>query len=163
MSSPEYFIREIQPQDNVAVAALIRTVMAEYGATGEGYSINDPEVDAMFEAYDHEKAAFFVVEKNTRVLGCAGIGPLAGGNADTCELKKMYFYSELRGKGLGKEMIKTCLKAARKRNYRICYLETIESMTEANRLYQRSGFKRLNKKLGNTGHSACDICYSLEL
>ncbi len=163
MPPSDYLIREIQPQDNLAVATLIRTVMTEYGATGEGYSIHDPEVDAMFEAYDHDRAAFFVVEKNGKVLGCAGIAPLTGGAEDICELKKMYFYPELRGQGFGRQIIERCLSAARSIGYGLCYLETIESMTEANRLYQRTGFKKLAGKMGNTGHSACNTCYALTL
>lgn len=163
MSLLPYTIRKIQLEDNPAVARLIRSVMTEYGATGEGYSIHDSEVDHMFEAYNNPRSAFFVVVADQKVYGCAGIGPLKGGDESTCELKKMYFYSEIRGLGLGSQIIQTCLNAARSMGYRICYLETIASMTEANSLYQKSGFNKLSAKMGNTGHSACNTCYALDL
>ena len=46
-------------------------------------------------------AAYFVVELDGRVVGGAGIGPLAEGPAGTCELRKMYFLGEARGQGQG--------------------------------------------------------------
>lgn len=163
MIKTSFTLREIQAKDNPAVARLIREVMTEFGATGQGYSINDPEVDAMYEAYNNERSAFFVIENGDKILGCGGIGPLKGGEANTCELKKMYFYPELRGQGQGQRMLEKCLEAARAMGYSICYLETISSMAKANRLYQKAGFKKLEGKMGNTGHSACNAFYTLEL
>ncbi len=46
-----YKIRPIRPEDNPAVAQIIRQVMTEFGAVGCGFSIEDDEVDSMFEAY----------------------------------------------------------------------------------------------------------------
>ena len=39
------------PKTIPAVARLIRAVMPEFGASGPGFAINDPEVDDMFTAY----------------------------------------------------------------------------------------------------------------
>lgn len=158
----QFNIRLIQQHDNTIVAKIIRDVMTEFGAVGEGYSINDPEVDTMFEVYNNDKAAFFVIEQNGQVMGCGGIGPLKGGDAQTCELKKMYFYPTIRGFGLGQKLIDTCLEAARQKGYTTCYIETIASMETANRLYVRNGFQ-LSPKMGNTGHGACNTCYKLKL
>ena len=137
--------------------------MTEYGATGEGYSIHDKEIDHMFEAHHNNRSAFFVVADDQKVYGCAGIAPLQGGDETTCELKKMYFYPEIRGLGLGRKVINHCLDSARSLGYQLCYLETITAMTAANKLYQKFGFKKLNGKLGNTGHSACNASYALDL
>jgi len=46
-----FAIRPIETADNPAVAAIIRDVMTEFGAVGCTYSISDPEVHAMCEAY----------------------------------------------------------------------------------------------------------------
>ncbi|MEQ1746200.1 MAG: GNAT family N-acetyltransferase [Saprospiraceae bacterium] len=156
--------RPIQPADNPAVANIIRTVMTEYGAVGTGYSINDPEVDAMFEAYDHPRAHFLVLENTEgQVIGCGGIAPLLGGDADTCELKKMYFLPEARGHGMGRHLVQTLEEVARQRGFRYLYLETIESMCEAISLYQRLQFEALSGAMGNTGHSACGRFYGKKL
>ncbi|MGH8131411.1 MAG: GNAT family N-acetyltransferase [Steroidobacteraceae bacterium] len=159
----EPLIRLIRPADDAAIAAIIREVMARFGAEGPGYSINDPEVDAMSAHYSAPGAAFFVIEENGRVQGGGGIGPLAGAGAEVCELRKMYFVPALRGRGLGKRVLALCLAAARERGYRRCYLETLAGMDAAQKLYVKSGFKPQCGPLGNTGHFGCDRHYLLEL
>ena len=149
-------IRPIRAQDNAAVATIIRQVMTEFGAVGRDFSIADPEVGAMCEAYPAPDAAFFVVEKEGRVLGCGGMGPLQGGATDVCELRKMYFLPELRGSGMGAKLLAVILAAAREAGYRRCYLETLGSMQDARRLYLKHGFQPIDAPLGNTGHSGCN-------
>lgn len=149
-------LRPIEARDNEQVARLIRTVMTEFGAVGEGYSITDPEVDRMFEAYQPAGTTFFVIEKEGQILGCGGIAPLEGGTGEVCELRKMYFYPELRGLGLGKRLLKCCLDAARAQGYQSCYLETLERMWQANKLYEKMGFRPISCQMGATGHSKCD-------
>jgi len=149
-------IRPIRPGDDPAVAAIIRQVMTEFGAVGKGYSIQDPEVDAMSAHYQPPLARFWVIERGARIVGCGGIAPLHGGADDTCELRKMYFLPEVRGLGLGTRLMNTCLEAARAAGYRICYLETLASMKGARHLYRKHGFTDLDGPLGCTGHSACN-------
>jgi len=152
-------IRPIAPADDVAMAAIIRAVMPEFGASGDGFAINDPEVDWMSRAYAAPRHAYFVLERDGRVIGGAGIAPLAGGNADTCELRKMYFLPEARGIGAGAMMMARCLDAAREAGFSQCYLETLCGMDAAMRLYERSGFQRIDGPMGATGHGGCDTFY----
>lgn len=152
----DYRIRPIRQDDNPAVAGIIREVMTEYGAVGCGYSIQDPEVDSMYEAYPAPGSAFYVIEHGGRLLGCGGMGPLAGGEPGVCELRKMYFLPELRGKGLGTRLMNLVLDAARTAGYARCYLETLESMGPARRLYEKHGFEPMEGPLGATGHTACN-------
>ena len=119
----------------------------------------DPEVDDMHGAYNNDKSAFYVVEEDGKVMGVGGIGPLVGGDTDTCELKKMYFLPELRGKGQGKALMEVCLSVAKEMGYPKCYLETVERMIAANGLYQKYGFQPLGHHLGGTGHNGCDSFY----
>ena len=113
-------IRPIEKDDNATVADIIRLVMTEFQAVGCGYSSSDAEVDDMFSAYAPDDSAFYVVELNDRILGCGGFGPLTGGEPDTCELRKMYFKSELRGLGVGTKLLNLCLEAATKAGFRRC-------------------------------------------
>ena len=156
-------LRPIEPRDDVAMAAIIRTVMPEFGATGCGFAISDPEVDWMSRAYAEPRHAYFVVERDGVVLGGGGIAPLAGGDGDTCELRKMYFLADARGIGAGTAMMARCLDAARAAGFRRCYLETLSGMDAAMRLYERSGFRRIAAPMGATGHGGCDSFYLLEL
>ena len=159
MVAQQYQLRKLQAKDNAIVAKIIRQVMTEFLCVGDGYSINDAEVDDMHTAYAREKAAFFVLTREEEVIGCGGIAALEGGSGSICELKKMYFLPEARAKGHGRRL----LKAARELGYKTCYLETVNRMEAANKLYQKMGFKKLVGNMGDTGHGACDTFYALDL
>jgi putative acetyltransferase len=159
-----YRIRPIRRSDDPQVAQLIRTVMPEFGAVGPGFAIHDAEVSKMSQAYSRPRCAYFVLTDGKRVVGGGGIAPLeASAEPDTCELRKMYFYSEVRGLGLGQELITRCLAAARALGFRRCYLETLNAMKQARALYRRNGFTPLKRPEGNTGHFSCDAYYELDL
>lgn len=163
MSRPELLIRLIKAVDISVVADIIRRVMTEFQAVGCGYSINDSEVDDMYNAYTPARSAFYVVELDGQILGCGGFGPLTGSGRDTCELRKMYFKSELRGLGAGTKLLNLCLQEATKAGYKYCYLETMDGMEQARRLYGKHGFKYLDQRLGNTGHTSCGTWMSRDL
>ena len=156
-------IRSIEARDDARIAGIIRTVMPEFGATGCGFAINDPEVDWMSRAYSRPRCAYFVVEDGNEVLGGGGIAPLDGGEDDTCELRKMYFLPQARGRGAGAAMMQRCLDAARELGFRRCYLETLSGMDAAMKLYDRSGFRRIDAPMGDTGHGGCNTFYLREL
>lgn len=145
------------------MAAIIRAVLTEFGCTAPGFAIHDPEVDVMFETYQAPRSKYFVVEENGRVIGGGGLAPLKGGDRDTCELQKFYFLPEARGRGYGWPLVTLCLQSALALGYRRCYVETMDSMAAAGTIYQRAGFARIEKPMGNTGHFSCNRWYVKEL
>ncbi len=156
-------IRKITPKDNAAMARIIREVMPEFGASGPGFAIHDPEVDDLCTAYSHDRSAYYVCVVNGMIIGGAGIAPLKGGDAKTCELQKMYLLPSSRGKGYGRTLLDMCLKSAREFGYRRCYIETFSTMNTAIGLYERTGFTRIDSPMGSTGHFACNTFYMLDL
>ncbi len=161
--SPAWTIRPITPADDAAVANVIRSVMPEFGADGQGFAIHDPEVDAMCAAYAAARCRYFVVESGGMVAGGGGVAPLAGADPAVCELRKMYFLPSLRGAGAGAALLSRCVDAARELGFRHCYLETLTGMDRAQALYQRFGFERLAAPMGATGHFGCNRWYLLSL
>lgn len=161
--NPDISIRLMEKRDNPEVTSLILTVMKEFGAVGCGYSSSDAEVHDMYAAYSAPRASFYVVEKAGKVLGCGGFGPLRNADADTCELRKMYLCAELRGTGTGARLLQTCLDDATGAGYKRCYLETMDSMRQARRLYGRFGFSYLSERMGDTGHSSCGTWMARDL
>lgn len=145
------------------MASIIRKVMTEFGAVGDNYSISDPEVDTMYEAYQLPRCAYFVVEKEGRVIGGAGVAPLKDANETVCELQKMYLLSESRGLGAGKALVTQCFDVARKLKFKQIYSETLTHMHQAQKLYEQNGFTVIDEPLGNTGHSGCDQFYVRDL
>lgn len=158
-----YTLRPITTKDDPEVARVIRTVMTELGAIGPGYSIHDPEVLAMSRTYTGGRARYLVVVRDGHVIGGAGFGPLRGGPRDVAELRKMYVLADARGAGLGRRLLDQLLPAMSRAGYRLCYIETLESMVQARRLYESLGFVRRPGPLGHTGHNTCNAFYERRL
>ncbi|HZW63009.1 MAG TPA: GNAT family N-acetyltransferase [Flavobacteriaceae bacterium] len=163
MSNPSVLIRKILPEDNTAIETIIRNVFPEFNLPLTGTAYADAETPKMFESYQGKKEVYFVIEIDGVVCGGAGIKPLNGYEASVCELQKMYYKPEIRGKGYGKLLFDQCLSAAKTMGYQKCYLETASQLKAAIQLYEKFGFTHLDKPLGNTGHFSCGIWMIKEL
>ena len=152
-----YSIRKIKKEDNQAVAALIRAVFDELNIPKVGTAYEDPYLDLMFEEYSKPKSVYFVVEKEGKIVGCAGVAPLENEAETICELQKMYFLPETRGLGIGSKMMATCLQSAKDFGFENCYLETMPFMLDAQKLYKKVGFEYICAPMGSTGHTSCPI------
>jgi len=150
-------IRHIQIQDNSDLAIIIRTALEEFGANKPGTVYFDKATDNMFELFQQKGAAYFIAEKDKKILGGAGIFPTEGLAADTVELVKIYLSADARGKGLGKVLMQYCIECAKNNKYKKLYLETMPELVSAIPLYQKFGFEFLNKPMGNSGHTACQL------
>ncbi|WP_026934738.1 GNAT family N-acetyltransferase [Christiangramia echinicola] len=150
-------IREIKPEDNQQVKDLIRNVLVEMGVPKVGTAYEDKALDDMTSEYQGKRQAYFVVEENSKIIGGAGIAPLTGLEEKVCELQKMYFLPEARGRGIGTDMINKCLQFGSDQKFKKCYIETLPYMENARKLYNKSGFEVIEKPLGNTGHYNCTV------
>jgi putative acetyltransferase len=150
-------IRKIEKKDNPSVAQLIRSVFDELKIPKVGTAYEDPYLDLMFEEYNKLNSVYFVVEVNGRILGGAGVAPLANVADFFCELQKMYFLPETRGLGIGTQIMEHCLQAAKDFGFEKCYLETMPFMLDAQKLYKKVGFQNLEAPMGNTGHTSCPV------
>ena len=157
-----FVIREIEEKDDKAVEAIIRSCLKEFGADHAGTAWADPDLGRFSAIYGVPGARYWVAEDGQgRLLGGAGIGPLAG-EAGVCELQKMYCLPPARGTGAAHALMQTALDYA-SRHYRRCYLETLDNMTAAQKFYLKYGFQRLPAPLGHTGHIACQVCMARDL
>jgi putative acetyltransferase len=152
-----FIIREIQKKDNPAIAAIVRDVLMEMGAPKVGTAYADPYLDSLFEVYTVPKSIYFVIEKDGKIIGGAGVMQLDNSDENICELQKMYLLPEGRGLGLGKSLIDNCIEKAKEFGFESCYIETMTYMEDAQKLYKKVGFYNLDKQLGNTGHSSCQV------
>jgi putative acetyltransferase len=150
-------IRKIEKKDNEALGTIVQTVLMEMGAPKVGTAYADPYLFSLFETYHKPKAIYFVVEKEGKVIGGAGVDQLQNSNENICELQKMYFLPEARGQGFATKTMELCLQTAKDFGYEKCYLETMPYMGDAQKLYKKVGFTYLNKPKGDTGHSSCSV------
>ncbi len=159
----EITINAIQIKDNAALAIIIRNALKEFGADKPGTVYYDESTDHLFELFRQEKAAYFVVAEDRKILGGAGIYPTEGLSKDTCELVKMYLSPGARGKGLAKLLMQQCLQAAKENGFAKVYIETMPELSTAVGMYEKFGFTYLQQPLGNSGHCGCDIWMLKEL
>lgn len=151
-----FIIRPITLKDDARVQQIIEQGGREFNAIGEGFGPSDPEVAAMSQHYQAANYAYYVLEAQQQVWGCAGIAPFDAATA-TCELRKLFVSPEARGRGYGRALAEHCLKQAKVLAYQQCYLDTLSNMKQAIALYQALGFQHLTAPLAASEHSGCDV------
>lgn len=156
-------IRQIREEDNDQIANVIRQVFISDNYPKTGTAFADLQLDFMFQTYNKDKSIYFVVEYEGIIMGGAGISQLDNSKENICELQKMYFLQEARGKGIGFDLIRKCLQKASEFGYEKCYLETLPEMLNAQKLYKKVGFEYLCEPLGGTGHTSCPVWMLKEL
>jgi putative acetyltransferase len=150
-------IRPIEPQDNQSLAEIIRAALTEFGANKPGTVFFDPTTDALFELFRTPKSFYYVALRNNSIVGGCGIFPTANLPDGTCELVKLYVHKSARGTGTGKKLMEQSLEWAKNNGYSQVYLESMPELSKAVSIYEKQGFMKLGKPLGNSGHDGCDI------
>lgn len=153
----EIKIREIRPEDNAAMAVIIRSSLKEFGLDIPGTAYFDASTDHLYESFRVSRSRYFVALDGEEIVGGVGIYPTDGLSADTVELVKMYLVPAQRGKGLGKLLMKKCISLAEELGYRKIYLESMPELKNAVSAYEKLGFELLDGPIGNTGHYSCTI------
>ena len=150
-------IRDLQKEDNPALAKVVRDTLAEFGANHPNTVYYDPTTDALFEVFQTPRSKYFLAELNNKIVGGGGIYPTDGLSPDTCELVKMYLLPEARGLGLGRTLIEKCIEAATENGFKKIYLETMPELKQALSVYEKFGFEFLKGPMGNSGHTGCSL------
>lgn len=150
-------IEHIQPEDNAAIARLIREVLTEFGANKPGTVFTDPTTDNLFELFQTEHSQYFIAKENGIIVGGCGIYPTKGLPEGCIELVKLYVAKSHRSVGLGKQLMEKAIEAATLDGYSEIYLETLPELHKAVGLYEHLGFEYLDRPYGDSGHFACDL------
>lgn len=93
--------------------------------------------------YNRSYNFWYAVDHTGSIIGSAGLKKIDINNA---EIKKFFVHHKYRGKGVAKKLMETLLKAALKHNFEYLYLGTVESLTAAQRFYEKYGFSRIAEK-----------------
>ncbi|HEY9610074.1 GNAT family N-acetyltransferase [Allocoleopsis sp.] len=97
------------------------------------------DIDEVRAHYFDNGGTFLVLMDEGRVVGSGAIRRL---NDGICELKRMWFLKEYRGRGLAKQMVQLLLDFARKTGYQKVRLDLLDEQkqTQALKFYKRIGF-----------------------
>jgi putative acetyltransferase len=150
-------IRPATNQDRDKIVSLVFSVLAEFGLpsdlTSKDADLNDIEAN-----YIQPGGVFEVLEdRSGKLIGTVGLFPV---DDTTCELRKMYFIPEIRGIGLGRQVLERMIATARDLGFTRMQLETVAVLEAAVHLYKRAGFVPIK-----TEHvsARCDQAYGLDL
>lgn len=80
--------------------------------------------------------------QESRPAGCVAVQELEPG---ICEMKRLFVQPEFREAGIGRQLIATLIREARKLGYTTMRLDTHPSMTKAQELYRSFGFKEIGR------------------
>ncbi|RAV28027.1 GNAT family N-acetyltransferase [Sinomicrobium soli] len=152
-------IRKVEKTDNRALAGLIKNVFEEYNAPKEGTVYSDPVTNRLYDLFEkeREKSVLWVAEDDGEIAGCCGVYPTEGLPAGCAELVKFYIADRARGKGLGKKFMELNIRSAIRFGYKELYLESLPAFSDAVAWYEKLGFRKLDNRLGNSGHPSCNI------
>lgn len=156
-------IREVSKEDNLPLAHMIRQVFEEHDAPQSGTVYSDPTTDDLYGLFQKTRSVLWVAEVDGIAAGCCGIYPTEGLDSNCAELVKYYLAQPIRGKGTGRRLMEKCIDSARELGYRKLYLESMPHFSKAVRIYEKLGFRMLDRALGNSGHTTCNIWMILDL
>lgn len=151
-------IRPIQQSDNAILAKIIRSCFHDFEVKcTAGTVYQDPTTDDLFSLFQTPKSKLWVAELDGKIVGCCGIFPTENLPENCTELVKFYISESGRGKGVGRVLLEKTVESAKELGYRQIYLESIPEFSTAVSIYEKQGFKYLEKPLGNSGHSGCNL------
>ena len=156
-----FVIRDWQSQDREAAAGVIKTVLEEYGLPWQP-ELADRDVVEVEKAYIEVGGEFWVVEQDRTIVGTAAYQPIARGK-NAVEIRKMYLLPKVRGKGLGRYLLRELEKAIALRacsanavkDYQEIWIETASILKEAVKLYERNGYEPAE----GVETARCDLVY----
>uniref|UniRef100_A0A3Q2QKD2 N-acetyltransferase 8 n=1 Tax=Fundulus heteroclitus TaxID=8078 RepID=A0A3Q2QKD2_FUNHE len=103
------------------------------------------DLDDVVESYLRRRdSCFWVAESDGRVVGTVACLP-AENAPEFLELKRMSVCRSHRGKGIAKALCRTVADFARDRGYPAVILYTSMVATDAQRLYERVGYKKIRQ------------------
>ncbi len=133
-------------QDETAdMCDIIRRNLSVFEEVGSVLAATYRRLDGLFENYQGPGLRFLVAKNsaNNQLVGGAGIGPLAGLplSEGYGEIRDLVIEPDYRGKGLGANLLKACIGIAKEFGYKRLYLKTTPQMQNAQRLFERFGFR----------------------
>ncbi|PHR46951.1 MAG: GNAT family N-acetyltransferase [Fluviicola sp.] len=156
-------IRPIIKSDNLKIAIVIRKSLEEYGENKPGTVYTDPTTDDLYALFQNPKSFYLVAVDDGKIIGGCGIYPTKGLPEGYGELVKLYLDKNYRGLGLGKLLMEKSFEASKEMNYTHLYLESIPALNQAVHLYEKMGFEKVDNRIGDSGHFACDLWMVKEL
>ena len=161
MSAAAALDAEIRRAAGGADLAAARAVFREYGAwlPAEWRPRNyEAETASLPGRYGPPSGLLLIARVAGEAAGIAAVRPLDDG---ACEMKRLFVREAFRRRGLGRALALRTVGDARAFGYSVLRLKTLESMTEAQALYESLGFRPISS-YGKSGRAGL-LSFELEL
>lgn len=156
-------IRTLQKSDNKVLADIIRAIFIEHDAPQEGTVYTDPTTDDLYSLFQKDNAILYVGELDGEIVGCGGIYPTESLPAKCVEFVKFYISPKGRGHKIGLQIMELSTTFAKDQGMQKIYIESLPHYAKAVSMYEKQGFNMLDKPLGQSGHTTCNIWMIKEL
>jgi N-acetylglutamate synthase-like GNAT family acetyltransferase len=114
------------------------------------------------EAHDPSRSAAWVAEVDGERVGCVFVVPTD--RPDVAQLRLLLVDPKVRGAGIGRSLVRTCLDFARAAGYRTVTLWTNDVLAAARHLYQEAGFELVSSEPHHSfGHDLVSQTWQLDL
>jgi ribosomal protein S18 acetylase RimI-like enzyme len=134
---------KIRPATTADEIELARALFREY-AGGLGVDLCfqnfDEELANLPGGYEPPDGCLLLAWDNTEAAGCVALRWFADGIG---EMKRLYVRPDWRGMGVGRALAETVIAQARAAGYATLRLDTLPTMTTAQRLYHTLGFHEI--------------------
>ena len=136
-SSGTAIVPAVTSEDLAIVRQLFREYQAELGIDlcFQGFAA---EVEGLPGDYAPPSGRLLLALRDDVAVGCVALRAVDG---TRCEMKRLYLRPGARGSGLGRALVERLLSEARAEGYGEVVLDTLPSMAEAQRMYERFGFR----------------------
>jgi GNAT superfamily N-acetyltransferase len=138
---------ELRPAATAADLASAEMLFREY-VTSLGVDLCfqnvDAEIASLPGAYAPPAGRLLLALVDGEPGGCGAFRPIAAaGHVGACEMKRLYVRPAFRRYGLGRLLAEALLEAARDAGHRSMLLDTLGSMSAAQKLYASLGFEEI--------------------
>lgn len=142
--SEGFVIREAVRSEFDAIADLVVDAYRDVGETDEEYT---PELRDVAGRAAQVPVLAAIDDATGRVVGTVtyvpGPGPLHEGEfGDAASFRMLAVAADARGRGIGQALVEACIERARADGRTSIGIHTRPFMTDAQRMYERLGFKR---------------------
>jgi putative acetyltransferase len=154
--APEDAAADVVRYDDAGPAdvPVMRELFAEYGRSlgiDLGFQDFEAELATLPGRYAPPDGAVYIARRDGVPCGCAALRRL---DAGICEMKRLYVRPDARGLGVGAELVRLVIEAARVRGYTLMRLDTLPTMKAAVALYTSFGFRQVPAYTYNPIHGA---------
>ena len=138
---------EIKPAYDLALAELIRVNLKKHELDIPGTVYFDDNLNHLSDFYLNKPGKRYycvVADDNDKLIGGIGLAEIDLFE-DCCELQKLYLDDSVKGAGLSYKMISLIEDKAREFGYKRMYLETHDNLAAAIHVYEKAGYKEIEK------------------